>query len=118
MFADPQSITVNSVAKSMPRVMTKDLSAQYQTDDQLFKLLISHQMTTKNRVRSLARFDQRKIVTNPLDSTKQDWDFCSVSIVIDRPEFGWSAAEVDYLVAGFKAWLDTTADAKLFGLQS
>jgi hypothetical protein len=117
MFADPQVVTVNAVAKSMPRVSVKDLSATYQMDDQSFKLTISHQSTAQKRIRSQVRIDQRAIVPDPLTSVN-DYETLSFYFVIDRPEVGFSAAQVDYLVQGLKTWLDTTADGKLFGLQS
>jgi hypothetical protein len=116
MFADPQSVTINSVAKSMPRISSKDLSATYQKDDQSFKLTISHLISNK-RIRSMVRIDQRAIVPDPLTAVN-DYETLSFYFVIDRPEAGFSATEVDYLVQGLKTWLDTTADGKLYGLQS
>lgn len=116
MFADPQVVTVNAVAKSMPRISSKDLSATYQMDDQSFKLTISHTISNK-RNRSMVRIDQRAIVPDPLTSIN-DYETLSFYFVIDRPEVGFSAAQVDQLVQGLKTWLDTTADGKLYGLQS
>lgn len=117
MFADPQSVTVNAVAKSMPRVSVKDLSSVYSKDDQTFKLTISHQNTAGKRVRSQVRIDQRAIVADPLTAVN-DYETLSFYFVIDRPEVGFSSTEVNYLVQGLVTWLDSTAVGKLFGLQS
>lgn len=116
MFADPQSVTVNAVARSMPRISTKDLSATYSKDDETFKLTISHQKSGK-RIRSMVRIDQRAIVPDPLTSVN-DYETLSFYFVIDRPEVGFSATEVNYLVQGLVTWLDATAVGKLVGQQS
>ncbi|DAD49916.1 TPA_asm: coat protein [ssRNA phage ESO000] len=116
MFADPQSVTVNAVAKSMPRIETKGNSSTYIKDDQTFKLTISHQQSGK-RIRSMVRIDQRAIVPDPLTSVN-DYETLSFYFVIDRPEVGFSSTEVNYLCQGLVTWLDSTAVGKLFGLQS
>lgn len=116
MFSDPQSITVATVAKSMPRISSNGLTTVYQKDDQTYKLTISHQ-SSNGRIRSMARVDNKAIVTNPLDSTN-DYDTLSFYVVIDRPEFGFTSTNVSDLIAGFKTWLDSTTIGKLFGQES
>lgn len=116
MFADPQVVTVNAVARSMARILMNGTSATYQNSDESFKLTISH-TKSGTRTRSMARLDQRKIVTDPL-SSKQDYDTLSFYFVIDRPEYGFSQTEVEQLIAGLKTWLDNTAIGKLFGRES
>ena len=85
-FADPQVVTVNAVAKSMPRILTDGKSSTYQMADASFKLTISHQLS-KGRVRTTARIDQRAIVPDPLTSVN-DYETLSFYFVIDRPEVG------------------------------
>lgn len=116
MFTDPQSVTVNAVAKSMPRVSTKDLSSQYANADETFRLNLSHQRSNK-RIRSMARIDQKAIVADPLTAVN-DYDTLSFYVVIDRPEVGFTVTDVDNLVQGFKAWLTTASVTALYGLQS
>lgn len=116
MFADPQSVTVNAVAQSMPRVSSKELSSIYSKSDGTFKLTISH-TPSKDRIRSMVRIDQRAIVTNPLDSTN-DYDTLSFYSVIDRPVYGFTTAQVEQLVAGFQAWLTAGNVDKLIGTES
>jgi archaellum component FlaG (FlaF/FlaG flagellin family) len=116
MFADPQVVTVNAVAKSMPRVKTDGLSAIYQMSDETFKLTLSHQKSNK-RIRSMARIDQRAIVADPLTS-ENDYETLSFYVVIDRPEVAFSSTTVDQLVTGFKTWLDSTNVGKLYGQES
>jgi hypothetical protein len=117
MFSDPQSVTVNSVAQSMPRVETGTRKSIYQKNDQTFTLTISHQTLNNGRIRSLARLDQRAIVTNPLDSTN-DYDTLTYYFVIERPAYGFTMTQVEQLVAGFNSWLTTGNVDKLFGQES
>jgi hypothetical protein len=115
-FTDPQVVTVNAVAKSMPRVKTDGFSAVYQFVDETFKLTISHQKSNQ-RVRSMVRIDQRAIVPDPLTSVN-DFETLAFYCVVDRPEVGFTIAQVQQLVAGLQAWLDSTAVAKLYGNES
>jgi len=118
MFADPQTVTVNAVAKVMPRVSTvvngNKTTTDYLSADGLYGLTISQQRNADGRIRTLVKFTQKAIVTNPLDSTN-DYDTQSWQIVDDRPAFGFSTTQIDYNWAGIKAWLDTTANTKLIG---
>jgi hypothetical protein len=116
MFTDPQVVTVNAVAKSMPRIKTDGLSAIYSMSDETFKLTISHQKSN-TRIRSMARIDQRAIVPDPLTAVN-DYETLSFYIVVDRPEVGFSSTTVDQLIAGLKTWLDSTAIGKLYGQES
>jgi len=116
MFADPQTVTVNSVAKVMARVLSDGKSATYQLSDQSFKLTISHQLSNQ-RIRSMVRIDQRAVVADPLTAVN-DYETLSFYFVIDRPEYGFSSTQVDQLAAGLKTWLDTTAVGKLYGQES
>jgi hypothetical protein len=117
MLSDPQSITVNAVAQSMPKLSTSGTSAVYQKSDSTYKLEVSHQKAAKNRIRSLARFTRRAVVADPLTAVN-DYETLSVQVVIDRPEVGFSSTEVDQLVTGFKAWLDSTMIGKLYAQES
>jgi len=116
MFSDPQTVTVNAVAKVMPRILFDGKSAVYQLADQTFVLKISHQASNK-RVRSMVRIDQRAIVADPL-TAENDYETLGFYFVIDRPEVGFSQTQVDQLIAGLKTWLDTTASGKLYGQES
>jgi len=117
MFTDPQSVTVNGNAKSMPRVETDGKKSVYLSADGNFKMTISHQAVAGDRFRSMVRVDQRAIVADPLTSAN-DYETLSFYFVVDRPNVGFSATEVGYLVTGLETWLDSTAVGKLFGLES
>lgn len=116
MFADPQVVTINAVAKSMPRVTSDGTKSLYQMTDESFKLTISHQKSNQ-RIRSMARIDQRAIVPDPLTAVN-DYETLSFYCVVDRPLVGFTQTQVDQLIAGLKTWLDTTASGKLYGQES
>lgn len=117
MFADPQVVTVNSVAQSMPRVESNGSKSVYRKADGTFSMILSHIKSGANRIRSMARVDQRAIVSDPLTSTN-DYETLSVYVVVDRPDYGFTQTQVDQLIAGLKTWLDTTASGKLFGQET
>jgi hypothetical protein len=117
MFSDPQIVTINSVAKSMPRISSSGTSAVYSNADGSYTLSISHTKTGKDRIRSLTRLDYKKVVADPLTSVN-DYEVLSNYEVIDRPAFGFTLTEVQQQLAGFHAWLDATAIGKLFGQES
>jgi hypothetical protein len=116
MFADPQSVTINSVAKSMPRVETNGRRTIYRGADGVWTLTISHQEANK-RVRTMTRLDQIAIVPDPLTSVN-DYETLSTYNVIDRPQVGFTTTQVQQQVAGLNAWQDATAVAKLVGGES
>lgn len=116
MFTDPQSVTVATVAKSMPRVTTGNLNSKYQKDDGTYVLTISH-APNKDRIRSMIRIDNKAVVPDPLTAVN-DYETLSVYLVIDRPLAGFSSTQVNDLIVGFKTWLDATAVGKIYGQES
>jgi len=117
LFSEPISITVNGVAQSMPRTSNVGTKSTYEKADGAFNLIIEQSTTKADRRRSFCRFEQKAVVTNPLDSTN-DYDTMSLSLTIDRPSFGFTAAQQDQLLTGFRAWLVTATSDKLFGGES
>jgi hypothetical protein len=117
LLADPQSVTVNSVAQSLPKTSSNGTSSVYEKADGTYKLTVSHLVTRGDRLRSLIRFDHKAVVSNPLDSTN-DYDTQSIQIVLERPNFGFTATDLSNDWAGIKAWLDSTMVTKLFGRES
>jgi hypothetical protein len=116
MFSDPQTITVNAVAQAMPRVETSGRKSIYQKSDQSFTLTVSH-TPSRDRVRSMARVDQKAVVADPLTAVN-DYETLSFYVVVDRPLAGFTSTQTEQLIAGFKTWLDSTAIGKLFGQES
>lgn len=116
MFTDPQVITINSIAHDLPRIMMEGLKSTYQKADETIKMVLGHTKSNK-RVRSMVRVDQQGVVTDPLTEVN-DYDTLTVYTVIERPEKGFTLAQIQQLVAGHFAHLDAAAVEKLMGQQS
>lgn len=116
MFADPQTVTIDSVAQVMPRVLTDGTKSIYQLADKSYKLTISDAVSN-DRHRSMVRLDHRDIVEDPL-TTVNDYGTVSFYCVIDRPEYGFTTTQIQLIIAGLKTWLDNTAIAKMIGSET
>jgi hypothetical protein len=117
MLSDPQSVTVNAVAQSLPRVEVGTRTSTYEKNDGTFRLEVSHQTTNKGRTRHVVRFIEKAVVTNPLDSTN-DFDSYAITIIDDRPGFGFSMTRAEQLHAAIFAWYNTAMVDKIFGQES
>lgn len=116
-FADPQSITVNAVPKSLPRISAGESQSVYKTADDEFQMRISHQKT-KTRVRRMVRIDQKVVAADPL-TAENTYQTAGVYIVVDEPEFGFTDTVLGYLVTALKDWVVAgTNTAKLLGSET
>jgi hypothetical protein len=117
MFADPLAITIDGATSSLPRVQQDGRKSIYQKNDQTLTETISH-TTSNQRTRSLVKVEERKIVADPLISDKSDYDNASFQIVLERPIYGFSLAELQKIWAGIKAQMDDNFIAKIYGQES
>lgn len=115
-FADPQSVTINAVAKTLNRIKSEGTSSEYATEDEVFKMRISHQ-ESKSRTRRMVRIDQRVVAADPLTSVNE-YKTAGVYLVIDEPEYGFSDTELDYIVQGLKTWASPANVLKVLSNQS
>lgn len=107
MLADPQSVTINAVANSLPNVGRGVNTSTYQKDDGTVRLAISHQYG--KRTRRTARLDFSKIVADPLVPTQNQKVSMSTYLVIDHPVTGLTNAEIKQVVDGLTAYLTATS---------
>lgn len=116
-FTDPQTLTVNAVAKNCARVITDGQSSTYKTADGTFEFKISHQNRKGGRVGHMVRFDQIVIAADPLTAENKSQK-AGVYLVIDEPAFGFDDTTLDYLVDAVVAWLTAGNIAKVLGGES
>lgn len=117
MFTDPQSVTINAVPASLPRILIGNAEATYRAADDTVQMRISHQ-DSKGRKRHMVRVDQTVIATDPLSSENVSQK-AGVYVVIDEPSFGFSDTELGYLITALTAWLAAgTNAAQLLGSES
>lgn len=109
-FSDPQSVTINSVAVTLPRTSSGINSGVFSKDDGTVKLLVSHAFG--KRTRRTVRIDHRKIITDPLVTATNIEKSLSVYLVVDAPNTGYSVAEAKQIVDALTAYLTATSGAR------
>jgi len=110
-LADPQSITINTVANTLPRVGFGQTSGSFSKDDGTVKLAVSHQ--NGKRFRRQVRIDHSKIAPDPLISSTNIKYSMSAYLVVDVPLTGYSVTEQKQIVDALTAWLTASAGANL-----
>lgn len=108
-LTDPQSVTINAVAQSMPRTSVGSNTSTYTQDDQTNQLIVSHQYG--KRVRRSIRLNDSKIAANPFDTTRNEQISMSVYLVIDVPPQGYTIVEQQDVVDGLVAYLAASSGA-------
>lgn len=116
MYSDPQSVTVNGSAKTLPRVSATNTKGRYITADGLFTLEIQ-QNQSANRFRREARLTQKKVATDPISAMNKEVS-TSVMIIVDEPKWGFDDTELAFLTNAITAWFAAASNVardKLFG---
>lgn len=111
MLADPQSVTINSVAQSLPAVARGSNNSIYQKDDGTVKLSVSHQYG--KRTRRTVRLDFSKISADPLVPAQNQKVSMSTYLVIDQPITGMTITELKQVVDALTAYLTASTGAKV-----
>jgi len=110
-FSDPQSVTINAVANSLPRVGLGNGTGAFSKDDGLVKLDIAH--TYGKRTRRLIKLSHAKIAADPLISAQNIKYSMSTYLVIDTPITGYTVAEAKQIVDALVAYLSASTGAKI-----
>lgn len=116
MLADPQSLTVNAIAVSLPRISVEADDTVYRNLDGTLEFKVSH-TESASRKRHQVRVDFNKIAADPLTAENQKITG-SVYIVIDEPVVGFTDAELGHYVAALAGWLTTANVAAVTAGQS
>lgn len=108
MFTEPQSVTVNAVAKSMPRVELGARTGTFENVSTGHRLRITHLLGKRNR--RIVRLDVTKIAADPLlDGVSREYSM-SAYLTIDHPPVGFSTTEQEQNVQALVDWLDTVGN--------
>jgi hypothetical protein len=110
-FADPQSVTINAVANTLPRTSNGVNTGAFTKDDGNVKLSVAHSYGKRNR-RTL-RIDHSKIAADPLISAVSIRYSMSAYIVVDVPITGYTVAEAKQVIDGFLAYLTASSGARI-----
>lgn len=119
MFSDPQSITINTVANTLPRVAVGDRQASYSKDDDTLRLAISHAVSAKGRTRRMVRLDHSKIASDPFVNGNNRPVSSSAYLVVDEPSDGaYTNSELLENIKGLLGWLSDANVSKLLAGES
>lgn len=111
-FADPQSITINAVAQTLPRTGQGPNSGSFTKDDQTVKLTVSQQYG--KRTRRTIRVDHQKITPDPLVASTNIRAGMSVYIVVDTPLPGaYTVTEAKQIVDALTGYLTASSGARV-----
>jgi hypothetical protein len=115
-FADPQSVTIGTTpgTVSLPRVNTGSDVGKFSNYDSKVALEVS--TAYGKRTRHVARLTFSKVVTDPLVSTTNVIASGTVTLSIDVPPSGFSAAEQKDLAKAIINHLTASSDAQLIKL--
>jgi len=110
-FADPQSVTINAVAQTLPRVSSGVNQGSFKKDDATVALSVSHQYGTRNR--RTIRLDHQKYAADPLVSATNVLRSMSVYMVVDTPLQGYTNTEQKQIVDALVAYLTASTGARV-----
>lgn len=110
-FADPQSVTINAVANTLPRTGSGVSSGSFTKDDGSVKLSVSH--AYGKRTRRTVRLDHTKIAADPLQPSTNTRYSMSTYIVVDVPVSGYTNAEIKQIVDGLTSYLTASSGARV-----
>lgn len=113
MLADPQSVTINAVATSLPRTNAGPTVNVYTSADGNVSMT-TKQNVTASLFRREVRLSQKKIAADPISAVNKEIGV-SVYLVIDEPRAGFSDTEIGYLMEALKSWLTSTNYNKVLG---
>lgn len=114
MLADPQSVTINAVATSLPRTQQGAAQNVYTSADGN-TTFTTKQNQTASRFRREVRLAQKKIAADPISAVNSEKGL-SVYLVVDEPRSGvFSDAEIGYLIDALKGWLTSANYNKVLG---
>lgn len=113
-YSDPQTVTINAIANTLPRISTRDNAGIFQKDDGNVKLTVSN--LYGKRYRRTARLDHKKMAADPLFPAQNSPFSMSFYVVADVPQFGYSIAEQKQIADGLTTWLTATSGANLLKL--
>lgn len=113
MFADPQSITYATVAKSLPAIGRSDTQSEYKLNDAgvVYDLTLSHQFKARNRV--VARLRRDSFASDPVVPTQNILASATCTFTMDFPSVGLTPTDAQALAKALVGWLSDTNILKL-----
>lgn len=115
-FADPQSVSIDGTAVSLPRTgMALDAGA-FSSTDRTVNLLVRH--SAGRRARHNVVLKQDKVVADPLVPSQNRPVSYQASFTVDLPTSGVSAADIKALAVALATWATAANIEKLISGES
>lgn len=115
-LTDPISITLNSVAVSLPKTSVGENKSAYTKDDGLVKISVSHQEVGKNngaKTRRVIRLDTTDVAADPLlAGVNREVPFEAYLVIVD-PKIGLTLAAKKDKVTSLLTYLTASSGAVL-----
>jgi len=115
MFADPQSITYNAVAKSLACISRSSENSVYRLNDTannaIYTMTLSHTFKTRNRV--VARIQRESITTDPLSTATNIDVSMAATFTCDFPNAGLTPVDAQQLGTALVTFLSSANLLKL-----
>lgn len=108
-LSDPQSVTINAVAISLPRTGSNGNASTYGSNDGLVQESVSHRLGRRNR--RVVRIDHSKVAADPFVSGNNVKYSMACYVVFDVPPVGYTVTEQKQVVDGFLAQLNASSGA-------
>lgn len=104
MFADPQSVTYATVAKSLAAIGRGPDNSVYQLNDTgvTYNLQLSHQFAKRNR--AVARLARTSSVSDPLVPANNVIASMTATLTVDFPTFGLTATDAQNIAKALRDW--------------
>jgi len=114
MFADPQTVTYATVAKSLPAVGRTNEASTYRLNDSgtIYNLSLSHQFKPR-RTRAVARLQRDAFAADPLVPANSLLASMTATLTVDYPTVGLTAADAQNLANALTAWASSASILKL-----
>lgn len=113
MLADPQSVTINSVAVSLPKTSSGPTQNIFTSADGN-TFMTTKQNQTATRFRREVRLSQKKVAADPISGVNKELGV-SAYLVVDEPRSGFTDTEIGYLIDALKTWLSSANYNKVLG---
>lgn len=109
MFADPQSVTYATVAKSLVKIDNPPGSGVYGLNDSgvVYNLALSHQLKATGRNRVVSRLTRSAFAADVLVPAQNILASATSSFTLDFPSYGLTAADIQALGVAHVGWLSS-----------
>ncbi len=110
-YSDPQTITVNAIARTLPRFLSGTTTGTFISADTISQLTIDPSGTRTRRSNKASFRENVSVVDASTGLTRTESH--SITFISNRPLLGVSDTVAEQLAAGLITWLTASSNANL-----